>query len=211
MLKVCQKENCREPAIKRGKYCVTHRTNKTNIPKKNQNIPVNEKKNIFKNNYDEDIELALKISLEELSLKKYNDKKLEDDRNLKLEQEEEYNNIMRMDLERIRKEKERIEDIETKRVNVIKNEPLDDVKYFNIKFKLSNKDVLKKFKLNSTVKDIRDFLDVYFEDNKINIINYNLVVNQTPIRKITIDENHMVISSLNLTNNFILFLENLDD
>lgn len=213
MLKVCQKENCEEPAIKRGKYCVIHRTNK--IKSRTISVPVNEERNTFINNYDKDIELAMKMSLDELNIEKniYN-KKLEDDRQLKLEQEEEYNNIMRLDIQRVRKEKERIEEIENKRVNVIKNDPLDTDKYFNIKFKLPNKDVIKKFKLNSKMVNIRDFLDVYFEDNKMSILNYNLVINQTPIRKIGINDNNMsissLISSLNLSNNFILFLEQLD-
>ena len=153
----------------------------------------------------------MKLSLEELNIEKnINNKKLEDDRNLKLEQEEEYNNIMRMDIERIHKEKERIEIIENKRVNVIKNVPLDTDKFFNIKIKLPNKDIIKKFKLTSKIADIRDFLDVYFEDNKMTILKYDLVINQTPIRKISINDSDMLISSLNLSSNFILFLEILD-
>ena len=69
MLKVCQKNNCQEPAIKRGKYCKTHKTNKT----KSKNLSLStseEERNTFINNYDKDIELAMKLSLEELNIEK---------------------------------------------------------------------------------------------------------------------------------------------
>ena len=42
------------------------------------------------------------------------------------------------------------------------------------------------------------------------ILKYDLVINQTPIRKISINDSDMLISSLNLSSNFILFLEILD-
>jgi hypothetical protein len=82
--------------------------------------------------------------------------------------------------------------------------------YFNIKIKLSNQTLIKKFSNKCKIKDIRDYLDVYFDDNKINIKNYNLVINQSPIIKLSISDNNLNISALNLPNNFILFLENLD-
>ena len=57
MIKVCQKKNCYEPAISRGKYCVQHRTNKPKIKRNNNILNQEEKKEELiplniNNNYD---------------------------------------------------------------------------------------------------------------------------------------------------------------
>jgi len=193
MLKQCQKEDCYEPAIRRGKYCELHRTGKIR--------PIKD----TITNYEEDINLALKLSLQT-----FDKERIQEERKLKIEQENEYLETVRVDIERIEKEKKRLEDIETKRLNIIKNEDIVGLCYFNIKFKLPNHTLIQKFSNKCKIKDLRDYLDVYFDDNKINIKNYNLVINQSPIRKLSISDNNLNISGLNLPNNFILFLENLD-
>jgi hypothetical protein len=217
MLKVCQKKNCYNASIHRGKYCENHRTNKSKIKPINNILIEEEKKeellpyNI--NNYNEDINLALKLSLETLKDERdhiINNKKIKEDRELRIEQEYEFNEAMRMDKEKIENKRRLIEEIEIKRINTEKNETGDSDEYFNIKIKLSNTSLIRKFKVNSNIKDIRDYLDVYFQDNNINIRNYNLVINQSPIRKLLIDDNDISISSLKLSHSFILFLENLD-
>jgi hypothetical protein len=194
MIKQCQKEDCYEPAIRRGKYCELHRTGK-----------IKQKKDEAKSNYEEDINLAMKLSLQMLDKER-----IEEERKLKIDQDNEYLDTVRIDMERIEKEKKRVEDIESKRLNTLKNETLIGLCYFNIKIKLPFQTLLKKFNDKCKLKDIRDYLDVYFEDNKINIKNYNLVINQNPIRRLSIENNNLDISSLNLGSNFILFLENLD-
>ena len=218
MIKVCQKKNCYEPAISRGKYCVQHRTNKPKIKRNNNILNQEEKKEELipvniNNNYDEYINLELKLSLYKLNNEReqvINKEKIKEDRELRIEQEYEFNEAMRMDKENYDKKRRRIDDIENKRINLNKSEPLEDEKYFNIKIKLSNLTLMRKFKYNSSIKNIRDYLDVYFEDNNININNYNLVINQSPIRKLLIYDNDITIESLKLSNSFILFLENLD-
>ena len=214
MLKVCFKKNCNDPASARGKYCENHRTNKPKIkPIIGNNILMGEEIiPIIENNYEEDINLALKLSLETLNIeKKHVKEKFEEDRQLRIDQEYEFNETMKLDIERLEKDNKRAEEIENKRLNSIKSEPTDDKEeYFNIKIKLSNRSLIRKFKYHSKIKDIRDYLDVYFEDNKINIKNYNLVINQSSLRKLLIIDNNLTISSLKLSNNFILFLENLD-
>ena len=77
MIKICKKKDCNNTAIARGKYCNIHRTNKAK-----NNIPIlrEETKQETKYNNDEDIELALKLSLETLKIEKTN--KIEEDRKL---------------------------------------------------------------------------------------------------------------------------------
>lgn len=215
MIKVCQKKNCYEPSISRGKYCEQHRTNKAKIKPNNNILNHEEKKEeeelepVHINTYDEDINLALKLSLE-ISYNEKQGEKIKEDRELRMEQDYEFNEAVKIDKEKNNKKRIRIEEIENKRINVKENEPIESEKYFNIKIKLSNITLTKKFKINSKLKDIRDYLDVYFEDNNININNYNLVINKTPLRRLLIDDNNILIESLKLSNSFILFLENLD-
>ena len=118
---------------------------------------------------------------------------------------------MTLDTARLLKEKFELEEIEIKRSNVVKNNITEKENYFSIKIKLPNNlTLLKKFKEDSIIKDIQDYLDVYFFDNKIKIKNYFLVINNLTKIKLSKDDKDTLLSSLNMSNNFIMFLENLD-
>jgi hypothetical protein len=199
MIKICKKKDCNNTAIARGKYCNIHRTNKAK-----NNIPILREETKYNN--DEDIELALKLSLETLKMEKTN--KIEEDRKLKVDQESAFNETVKLDIERMNRKKLELEELENKRINISKNNPTEKENYFNIKIKLpSNKALIKKFKEESYVNDIRDYLDVYFFDNNINIKNYILLINALEKKKL---ENSDLISSLNMSNNFMIFLEDID-
>ena len=199
MIKICKKKDCNNTAITRGKYCNMHRTNKAK-----NNILVSREETKY--NDDEDIEIALKLSLETLKIEKTN--KIEEDRKLKIDQEIAFDKTVKLDIERMNKEKLKLEEIENKRSKIFKNIPIEKENYFNIKIKLpANVTLIKKFKEDSYVSDIRDYLDVYFFDNDINIKNYILLINAVEKKEL---ENSHLISSLNMSNNFIIFLENLD-
>ena len=201
MNKECGKEDCYELSIRRGKYCELHKTN-------------SKKKKI--NSYEQDIEDALRLSLH------IDKKKIAEDRQIMLEQEREYNETLLLDKkkfenERLLKEQQienerlRIDELKIKRLKVVDSEPSNnDTEYFTIKIKLPRQTLIRKFKSTSTVKDIREYLDIYFEDNKINIQNYNLVLNQSPIRKLSVNDIGVAVSTLSSYNNFLLFVDNLD-
>jgi hypothetical protein len=210
MNKICKKNNCVNEAIPRGKYCELHKTTRTTRPTRplerlrTNSLPIEENKDT----YDRDLELALKNSLEGVKIKK---NQFDEDRKLRLEQENEYQEALRLDTERLLKEKIEIEEIELKRLNILKNNPTEKENYFNIKIKLPNNlNLLKKFKEESSVQDIQDYLDVYFFDNKIKIKNYVLVVNNLTKVKLGSRDKDTLLSSLNMSNNFMMFLENLD-
>lgn len=207
MNKICKKNNCTNEAIPRGKYCDLHKTTKTTRPSerlRTNSLPIEENKDT----YDRDLELALKNSLEGLKIKK---NQFDEDRKLRLEQDKEYQEALRLDTERLLKEKYELEEIELKRANTLQNNPTEKENYFNIKIKIPNNlTLLKKFKEESSVKDIQDYLDVYFFDNKIKIKNYLLVVNNLTKVKLDSKDKDILLSSLNMSNNFIMFLENLD-
>ena len=207
MNKICKKNNCVNEAIPRGKYCELHKTTRTTRPLerlRTNSLPIEENKDT----YDRDLELALKNSLEGVKIKK---NQFDEDRKLRLEQENEYQEALRLDTERLLKEKIELEEIELKRLNILKNNPTEKENYFNINIKLPhNLNLLKKFKEESSVQDIQDYLDVYFFDNKIKIKNYVLVVNNLTKVKLGSRDKDTLLSSLNMSNNFMMFLENLD-
>lgn len=214
MNKICKKNNCENEAIPRGKYCELHRTSRPIRPIRpirpldhltSHSIPLEEEK---KDTFDTDMELAIKNSLEGLKIKK---NQFEEDRKLRVEQEIEYQEALTLDTARLLKEKFELEEIEIKRSNVVKNNITEKENYFSIKIKLPNNlTLLKKFKEDSIIKDIQDYLDVYFFDNKIKIKNYFLVINNLTKIKLSKDDKDTLLSSLNMSNNFIMFLENLD-
>lgn len=212
MNKICKKNNCANEAIPRGKYCELHkttRTNKINRPLETRSLRIEEEK---KDSYDRDLELAIKNSLEGLKgIENIKKNQFDEDRKLRLEQDKEYQEAIKLDTERLLKQKYELEQIDLKRLNILENNPIEKENYFTIKIKLPNNiTLLKKFKEESRVKDVRDYLDVYFFDNKIKINNYVLVINNLTKVKITENDKDTLLSSLNMSNNFIIFLENLD-
>lgn len=205
-MKLCQKDNCYEPSIKRGKYCELHRTRRTI-----SSVATTESKV----NFEDDMDIALKISK-----KIYEDEKrkeIQDNRILKEQQEKEYYDSLKLDEEilkqkikdkeeKINKEKNKKQEFEDIKVKVIENMPFEeDENIYNIKIKLSKSTLIRKFKKNCTIEDIRNFLYVYID--KIN--EYNLVLN-SPFKKFTKEDNNIKIESLDLPKSFILFVEDLD-
>ena len=72
--------------------------------------------------------------------------------------------------------------------------------------------LLRRFKKYSKINDIRDYLEVYFYDNNISIINYNLVLNYPTIKfENTKDVNDLKLINSIYTKNTILYIENLDE
>ena len=199
--KFCKKDNCIQPPIPRGKYCEQHRS-----CKKLRSPPPS---------YQNEV-ISQQLNNEEERLR------LEEDRLLRQEQEREYNETLLLDKkkfenERLLKEQQienerlRIDELKIKRLKVVDSEQSNnDTEYFTIKIKLPRQTLIRKFKSTSTVKDIREYLDIYFEDNKINIQNYNLVLNQSPIRKLSVNDIGVAVSTLSSYNNFLLFVDNLD-
>ena len=66
-----------------------------------------------------------------------------------------------------------------------------------------------KFSIESTVQDVREYINLYIYENNIRISNYDLILN-FPHRKITVEEKDLNIQSLSKAKNFILYLSDLD-
>jgi hypothetical protein len=98
--------------------------------------------------------------------------------------------------------------VEEEKRNKILSESADD--YFNIQILFpSGRRVKRKFQLESSLVDIRNFVDIYILDNEIKIENYDLVHNY-PYKKFTYRDNEIPLYSTFDQKSFTLYVENLD-
>lgn len=188
-MKRCQKIYCDLPSIPRGKYCEIHRSVRRRI------APIFE---------------------EPERIHKEDTQRIVNDRLIREEQEDEYKETVRLDRENFEKiEYEKILEISrTQYFNDKKMfllpEPEHGEDFFNIRIKLpNNTTITRKFSIISKIKDIRDYIEVYFYENGINIVNYILVSN-FPHNKFTEKDSEVEITSLGFPKNFILYLQDLD-
>jgi hypothetical protein len=204
-MKTCQKMNCINKAITRGKFCEIHRTNKRNIiPPQISEHTINNisSQNLFEEERKQEQDISYQNLLEEeRKLKQEQDisyqNTLIQDR-LRIE-ENEYNNILKLSLDQFYIDKK----------NKLQSEPINGDFYF-IKIKIPNGNILsRKFNINSKIEDIRDYLDIYFYENGINIQNYNIVFT-IPFKKIGIEYNNLFIKDITNQNKFIIHINNID-
>ena len=196
-MKFCKREDCDEVAIPRGKYCEKHRTTK--------------KRNVIENelsDFDKAINLSkMTYQNEEKEREKLDKviKELEINRLIIEEQDREYEEAKKKDQERINKIKIQEDNINNKRKKI--NSIELNKEHYKIKIKLQSGDIILKCNKNQDILYIKDYLDVYFYDNKLKIENYNLIL-PTKEGKLILKENEK-LEELDLPNNFLLYIENL--
>jgi hypothetical protein len=197
-MRTCQKINCELPSISRGKYCEKHRTNKKKPP-------------------IERIRTETEQKSEETHQKVEHEKqlKLDEDRIIRSEQDKEYEETVRADQERLDQiEYNKVLEMSINEYFLNKKaslgpENIDGV-FYNIKIQLPNGlKITRKFKKDCSIGDIRDYIDVYFFENKINIPNYELIIN-FPYQKFTKDDCNIELQTLEVPKMLMLFLSNLD-
>lgn len=200
-MKICAKNDCQNIAIHRGKYCNNHRTNKKKIIIDDESKE--EFKQVFEPIYNTQKNLDINYDIERM---------------LKEEQEDEYSKAMNMDIQRmiLQNEEKHIKDtielskkmfIEEKK-SKIKGEPEESKENYIFQFKLPNNSRIKRiFHNNSTMLDIRNFLDVYFYENQIKIENYDLIT--FPKKIFNKDENNK-LSEYNFEKNILFYIHDLD-
>ena len=200
MEKTCQKANCVNTYISRGKYCDKHRTKKKKIP----------------STISEEFESLKVIEDKKKEVELIKKTQFENDRLLRREQEEEYAEAVRQDMARMEQEeldksvKLSIQQFYGELKVNIPIEPINTEDCYNIRIALSNGNKLnRKFPTDSIIRHIRDYIDVYFYENIISTTNYDLILNY-PFRKLSIDDKDLKISSLDLPKSFTLYLSDLD-
>jgi len=199
MEKICQRINCIKPAIYRGKYCEDHKTTKPKISKINAIVQERIKE------------------FEEIERQTEYKQKLDEERAIRKEQDDEYELTRKLDIERL--EGEEIKKImEMSRIDYytelkkkIDTEDIDEENCFLIRIQFPNGNkLIKKINRGSTLKNVRNYIELYKYENNINISNYDLIAN-FPYKRYTIKENDIDISEISDQKQFILYLQNLDN
>ena len=190
-MKQCQKINCFNDAIPRGKFCEVHRS-----------------KRVIKRNIEDD-RLRIEKNEHEMMMN------LESERLLKMEQDIEYKNTMEQDRLRLEKNeyenilKMSLEQFQIDKKNTLQNEPVNG-DFYSIKIKIPTGIILNRnFSLDSKIKDIRTYLDVYFYENKLDIHNYDIIFN-IPFFRVTIIDEEKYIKDFSEQKKIMIHICNLD-
>jgi len=199
MSKICQKINCNREVITRGKYCEEHKT-KT---KKPIQVRIRE--------FEEE-ENRIQINREKEILEK---EKIDEDRYIRQIQQEDYEQAMKMDSERL--DKIEFENILTESKknyyielrNRFDSEILDN-SFLSIRIQLPNgSKINKKFNNKTTLNILRNYIELYFYENNIDIKNYDLIYN-VPDNMFVLEDNDSCITEIIDEKCFALYLHNLE-
>lgn len=90
----------------------------------------------------------------------------------------------------------------------VKPEPQSGADISNVKFQLpSGKKIARNFVKTDCVEDLRNYLIVYFEENKIELLNFSISTNYP---KRVLDDAQETLLSAGLYPRGMLFVQNLD-
>jgi len=238
MTKICQKEYCEKEAIKRGKYCIDHCTrkrseNQYDDSKTDEEILVQVRRTIERQRIEEDmqrIENERRVEMRRMEMirkdeeRQINEIRYVEERLLREEQEKEYHEACRQDLEKMHREKE-LEQInrekELEQMNLKKeserqqiedehkfeiymrekvrlnNERVND-EYYKIKFvfkNLGNLSMISTFSKDDCFESVFNFVDSFFYESSINFPSEGYELISYPnITLIEIDHSKIKIS-----------------
>lgn len=179
MSKLCKKEDCDSNSVKQSKYCIEHCSKKLRDKVLNEEEVNNRRAMLFQAEEMKQQELELeRRTIEEV--------RILEERFLREEQEKEYEETLKQDLERMNQKEferelrvqndlERINhkiqvendnriEIEKKRQNVTYGE--NDELFYKFKFSVLTVSTLVSFPEKSSVSNLFDYVDVFIYDNK---------------------------------------------
>ena len=205
MVRICKTEGCEEICEYKKQYCLIHKRNYTRRTgsQLRNNIVTPQPPYVFENQNT--------ISQEQIKI----------DRELRHQQELEFQETQRLDMQKIQEKNEaiffekEIEDAIKLSIETEKNErksklqDIDSIDVNNclkIKFKIPNSQfVNQNFYNESTFEDLRNFLDFYFFENKIEVGSYNIVSN-FPKKVFSVDFNPSKIIDHISLKNIVLYI-----
>jgi hypothetical protein len=184
MIRICKKEDCNQPSIKRGKYCIDHCT----IRKRVESFsPISSSTTIqFENNNDNELRYI-------------------EDRMIMREQDREYEEAYKQNLENLRLREEMLKKEEEKKLNFEieiekkrhNDETRENDEFYKIKFVFSNLHgltIISTFSRDDILENIFNFIDVFLYDSSVSIGEYELIsypkiiINKEEHNKIKINE-----------------------
>jgi hypothetical protein len=189
MIRICKKEDCNQPSIKRGKYCIDHCT----VRKRVESFSP--------------ISSSTTIQFENISNETNNDNELRyiEDRMIMREQNREYEEAYKKDLENLRLREEMLKKEEEEKLNFemeIKkkrqnDESRENDEFYKIKFVFSNLHgltIISTFSRDDIFENIFNFIDVFLYDSSVSMGEYELIsypkiiINKDEHNKIKINE-----------------------
>ena len=176
MIKNCKRENCNEPSIKRGKYCINHCTVRKREAIVESSIPI-------------PIRVPMPVENmfnEERKETNENEFRYIEDRLIMQEQDREYEEAYKKDLENLFLREEMLKreqemkrnfelEMEKKRLY---NEHRENDEYYKIKFVFSNLNgfpIISTFSRDDTFENVFNFIDLFLYDSSVNIGEYELI------------------------------------
>lgn len=180
MSKLCKKEDCDLESVKKSKYCINHCSKKVREQVFKEEEAINRQVMLFQ---------AEEMKRQELELerKTIEEVRIIDERILREEQEKEYEETMKKDLEKmtqkelekeltikrnlerinnkIQIENNKIVEIEKKRQNITYGE--NEELFYKFKFSGLDISLLASFPEKSIISHLFDYIDVFMYDNKI--------------------------------------------
>ena len=172
MIKRCTREDCQELIVRKtSKYCINHCSRKV-------------RERVLNESKTSEVIIGI-MRTEEM---KRRDEEILTERMLREEQEAEYEETMRMDMERIMRkeneeshkiqmENERLSEIQNKRQNLMDEEK--NTVFYKFKIAILNISTIGSFSERSSISILFDFVDVFIHDNKIDDIfknSYELIL-----------------------------------
>lgn len=175
MTKKCQKLNCENEAIKRGKYCVEHCTSKkfkSRDERTDDEIIEEIRRNLIR---EREMEEYLRKKEEE---KKINELRYAEERLLIEQQEKEYQDALKKDIEKMNHENElkRKQIEKEKEFEMLMNEKIrmnnerENDEYYKIKFVFQNLgglSIISTFSKDDFFEYVFNFVDVFLHDSNI--------------------------------------------
>lgn len=165
-MKKCQKENCISDSIPRGKYCQEHRCRNKKKPNK---LADEEEERLSQM-------LIRQIIEDENKINNKNNSIYDEDRLLKAQQEQDYLEAQKQDMENIRKKEIEIEKKTKIRMRLLDRIPQSTDIILQFTFPKNNLKVRHGFSCKSVVSDLYDFVDILMEDNNIKHFDYRLIM-----------------------------------
>jgi len=163
----CSKDDCTNDAIKRGKYCVIHRTNKRKKDKDNDVDELNEQ--FIAKMLENDVWGGGGVE-ETKNQKDYERRSLIEEQNydyIEAEKKDRENfRLKQIELDRKIRNRQKF--------NSYIQQPSDVTLQFI--FPTFCLKVRQSFHFNSTLSDLYDFVDIILEDNNINMPEYQMVI-----------------------------------
>lgn len=184
MIRICKKEDCNQPSIKRGKYCIDHCTVRKIVESFS---PISSSTTIqFEHNNDNEFRYI-------------------EDRMIMREQDREYEEAYKQNLENLRLREEMLKKEEEKKLNFEieiekkrhNEETRENDEFYKIKFVFSNLHgltIISTFSRDDILENIFNFIDVFLYDSSVSIGEYELIsypkiiINKEEHNKIKINE-----------------------